>query len=167
MDISIDEERQQMKKLMIGFMVTAITGGASFAQTNFYTNVTNLWYQGGEHRTNVLTIANTRLASNTNDFAGLFLKAHYHAEFAEPDMVSNAFLRVVEVGNTIATTNFVKLWQDRSKDILFFLEMLTEEPLTPQDIQKIKAEKYKALIPHKPLPNADLIEALQKDGYFD
>ena len=156
-----------MKKLRIGFMLTVVVGSASLAQTNFYTNVTNLWYQGGENKTNVLTIANARLDSNTNDFAGLFLKAHYHAEFAEPDMVSNAFLRVVEVGNTIVTTNFVKLWQDRSKDILFFLEMLTEHPLTPQEIQKIKAEKYKAFLPHKPLPNADLIEALQKDGYFD
>jgi len=156
-----------MKKLMIGFMLMAASGSIGLAQTDFYTNVTNLWYQGGENKTNVLTIANARLASDTNDFAGLFLKAHYHVEFAEIDMVSNAFLRAVQVGNTITTTNFVNLWQDRSKDILFFLEMLTEEPLTPQEIQEIKAEKYKAFLPHKPLPNADLIEALQKDGYFD
>jgi len=82
-------------------------------------------------------------------------------------MGSNAFLRVTQVGNTITTTNFVKCWQDRSKDILFFLEMLAEEPLTPQETQEIKAEKHKAFIPHKPFPDADLIEALLKDGYFD
>ena len=33
-----------MKKLLIGFMLTVIAGSASLAQTNFYTNVTNLWH---------------------------------------------------------------------------------------------------------------------------
>ena len=160
----IDDERKQMKKLLIGFMLMVVAEGASLAQTNFYTNVTNLWYQGGENRTNVLTIANARLTANTNDFAGLLLKAHYHITFAEVDMISNAFLRVVQTGNTITTTNFVKCWQGRPDEILFFLGMLADAPITPKDIQE---GKDKSLIPHKPLPNADLIEALQKDGYFD
>ena len=153
-----------MKKLLIGLMLMAVSGSIGLAQTNFYTNVTNLWYQGGGNRTNVLTIANARLAANTNDFAGLLLKAHYHITFAEVDMISNAFFRVIQVGNTITTTNFVKRWQGRPDDFLFFLEILAEEPITPQDIQD---GKNKSLIPEKPLPDADLIEALQKDGYFD
>ena len=156
-----------MKKLMIGFILTATGLSVALAQTNFYTNVTNLWYQGGESKTNVLTIANARLAANTNDFAGLLLKAHYHIEFMEVDMISNAFLRVIQVGNTITTTNFVARWQESSTNILFFLEMLTEDPLPPLTPQEIQAEKQKAFIPEKPLPDADLIEALQKDGYFD
>ena len=163
----IDDERKQMKKLLIGFMLMVIAGRTSLAQTNFYTNVTNLWYQGGESKTNVLTIANDRLAANTNDFAGLILKAYYHVEFAEINMVSNAFLRVVQIGNTITTTNFVDRWQESSRNILFFLEFMAEEPLTPQEIQEIEAERYKAFIPEKPFPDADLLEALQMDGYFD
>ena len=35
-----------MKKLMIGFMLAVGGAGAGLTQTNFYTNVTNLWYQG-------------------------------------------------------------------------------------------------------------------------
>ena len=31
---------------MIGFMLTVVSGSIALAQTNFYTNVTNLWYQG-------------------------------------------------------------------------------------------------------------------------
>ena len=89
-----------MKKLMIGFMLMGVAGSVSLAQTNFYTNVTNLWYQGGEARSNVLTIANARLATNTNDIAGLILKAHYHVEFLEVAAISNAFLRVIQVGDT-------------------------------------------------------------------
>ena len=153
-----------MKKLMIGFMLMGIVGSTSFAQTNFYTNVTNLWYQGGESRSNVIAIANARLATNTNDFAGLLLKAHYHLEFSEIDEMTNGFHRVVQIGNTITTTNFVKCWQEGLKNILFFLKIMAEEPLTPQEIQE---GKDKALIPHTSLPDAELIEALQEDGYFD
>jgi len=50
-----------MKKVLIGFMLAVIGGSVSLAQTNFYTNVTNLWYQG--HKSNVLNIANARLAA--------------------------------------------------------------------------------------------------------
>ena len=155
-----------MKKLLIGFMLAVTGGSVALAQTNFYTNVTNLWYQGGEHRTNVLTIANARLAVNTNDIAGLILKANYHFEFLEDGAISNAYLRVIQVGDTITTTHFVNCWQEGNSRlyILNLLDVIAAMPMTPQLIQ---AEKHKALIPHKPLPDADLIEALQKDGYFD
>jgi len=68
-----------MKKLLIGLWLTIVGGSASLAQTNFYTNVTNLWYQG--YKSNVLNIATARLAVNTNDIAGLILKAEYHFAF--------------------------------------------------------------------------------------
>ena len=153
-----------MKKVLIGFMLAVIGGNACLAQTNFYTNVTNLWYQG--YKTNVLAIANARLAANTNDIAGLILKAEYHFAFLEVEAISNAYLRVIQVGDTITTTNFVKDWQEGlgRQDIIEALDNFAENPVTPQEIQ---AEKHKAFINEKPLPNESLIEALQKDGYFD
>ena len=153
-----------MKKLMTILVLTTAGNIAVLAQTNFYTNVTNLWYQG--HKTNVLAIANTRLAANSNDIAGLILKADYHLEFSEEAALSNALLRVIQVGDTITTTSFVEEWQAGFSRyaILDLLDVIAKKPLTPQQIQ---AEKHKALIPHKPLPDADLLEALQKDGYFD
>ena len=54
-----------MKKLMTILVLTTAGNIAVLAQTNFYTNVTNLWYQG--YKTNVLTIANTRLMANSNE----------------------------------------------------------------------------------------------------
>jgi hypothetical protein len=139
-----------------------VSGSATFAQTNFYTNVTNLWYQG--YKTNVLDIANTRLAANSNDIAGLILKAEYNFEFYEVGDISNAYFRVIQVGDTITTTNFVKRWQELSRErILWILDDFAEEPVTPQDVQE---GKQKALINEKSLP-ASLIEALLKDGYFD
>ena len=162
----INNDRNPMKKLLIGFMLTVIAWSVSLAQTNFYTNVTNLWYQGGAGRSNVLDIANARLAVNTNDMAGLILKAEFHFAFLEDEVVSNAYLRVVQVGDTITTTHFVKNWQEEHsrRFILDLLDMIAKTPLTPQQIQ---AEKHKALLPRKRLPAARLIEALQKDGYFD
>ena len=155
-----------MKKLLIGLLLIAVNGSNGLAQTNFYANVTNLWHQGAESRTNVLAIANARLAINSNDIAGLRLKANYDLEFLEVTSVSNSYLRVIQIGDTIMTTNFVKCWQeDFSRQcILGLLDGISENPLSAQEIQE---GKIKALIPHKPLPDADLIEALQKDGYFD
>ena len=152
-----------MKKLLIGFMLTAMSGSVALAQTNFYTNVTNLWYQG--YKTNVLEIANTRLAANSNDIAGLILKAEYNFEFYETGNISNAYLRVIQVGDTITTTNFVNYYQKMTRGrILAILDDFAEEPVTIQDIQE---GKQKALINEKPLPSARLIEALLKDGYFN
>ena len=155
-----------MKKLLMGFMLAVVNGGVVFAQTNFYTNVTNLWYQGGEFRTNVLTIANARLAANSNDIAGLILKAEYNLEFYNVGDISNSYLRVIQVGDTITTTNFVKDWQEEMSkaSILGILDDFAETPVTPQEIQK---EKPKAFLKHKRMTHDSLIEALQKDGYFD
>ena len=153
-----------MKKLMIGFLLAVLGGGTSLAQTNFYTNVTNLWYQG--YKTNVLAIANARLAANSNDIAGLILKAEYHLAFCENAALSNAYLRVIQRADSITTTNFVKCWQEEGgrQDYLDTLDYMAENPLTPQQIQE---ESLKGFINEKPLPDAYLIEALQKDGHFD
>jgi len=153
-----------MKKLLIGFMLTVTSGSVALAQTNFYTNVTNLWYQG--YKTNVLDIANTRLAKNTNDMAGLILKAEYHLEFYNVGDISNSYLRVIQVGDTITTTHFVKDWQEKMSKASFLgiLDDFAENPVTPQEIQK---EKPKSLLKFKRMTHDSLIEALQKDGYFD
>ena len=154
-----------MKKLIMGLMLVIATVNVGLAQTNFYTNATNLWHQGGGARSNVLEIANARLAIDTNDIAGLILKANWHFTFMEEGAVSNAYLRVIQVGDTITATNFVKEWQEGKarEDILDLLDVIAEIPMTPQQIQ---AEIHKSLLP-KPLPDTELIEALQKDGFFD
>jgi len=150
-----------MKKLVVILIV--ISGSVVFAQTNFYTNVTNLWHQG--YKSNVLEIAEQRLNINSNDIAGLILKADYNFEFYEVDSLSNAYLRVIQIGDTITTTNFMERYQKASREsILGILDDFAEEPVTNADIQE---GKQKALIKYKNLTHSRLIEALQKDGYFD
>ena len=152
-----------MRKFMTILALIIVGSGTAFAQTNFYTNVTNLWEEG--YKTNVLAIANARLAVNSNDIAGLILKAEYNFEFYEVGDISNAYLRVLQVGDIITTTNFMERYQGRSREsIIGILDDFSEEPVTVEEIQE---GKRKALIKYKPLPRARLIEALQKDGYFD
>ena len=94
-------------------MLMVVTGSTGLAQTNFYTNVTNLWYQG--YKTNVLEIANTRLGANSNDIAGLILKAEYHLAFCEDAALSNAYLRVIQVADTITTTKLLYVCRNGEK----------------------------------------------------
>ena len=143
-----------MKKLMIGFILIGVVGNVSLAQTDFHTNVTNLWYQG--YKSNVLEIAEQRLSVNTNDIAGLILKAEYHLEFYELSAISNAYLRIVQVADMITTTNFVYCWQERGRrqNLLDILDYMAENPRTPQQIQ---TESLKGFIKYKPFPSSRLI----------
>jgi len=133
---------------------------ACHAQTNFYTNVTNLWYQG--HKSNVLEIAEQRLTADTNDIAGLILKLEFAVEFLEFPMFSNTVQRVLAVGQTVASPNFAREFQEYAEDINDILFAL---PFYPAN--EIAADKLKALIPNKPLAADDVIKALQDDGYFE
>ena len=154
-----------MKKITLSLLLMFAGLSTSLAQTNFYTNVTNLWYQG--YKTNVLAIANERLAANSNDIAGLILKAEYHVAFTEVAEISNAYLRVIQVADTVTTTNFVANWtmeRGGREDYLRILDVVAELKLTPEQLEK---ERKKGFIKGKTLPDGYLIEALQKDGYFD
>lgn len=148
-----------MKPLLQIYLLTF--GFCVQAQTNFYANITNLWYQG--YKTNVLAIANARLAQNSNDIAGLILKMEYHLAFSEMSEMSNSFWRVVNVGETITTPNFAAEFPSKKEHLINILDSINENPLSPAELIE---EQSKGNIIHKPLP-AVLIEALQKDGYFD
>lgn len=140
----------------------AVNVSSGLAQTNFYyTNVTNLWYQG--YKSNVLAIADARLAQNTNDIAGLILKMEYYTEFSVMSEISNSFWRVINVGDTITTSNFVARFPRKQENLLTILSFIDENPLSPAELA---IEQAKGNINHKLFPD-HLIEALQKDGYFD
>ena len=128
--------------------------------TSLYTKLVNLWSQG--KTTDVLEIADARLAADTNDIAGLILKAKCHLDSYEVSALSNAYLRVIQVGDTITTTHFMEHYQLTSrKSILGLLDDLAENPITPQENTQNAFRKYEWTA------HGSLIEALQKDGYFD
>jgi hypothetical protein len=130
------------------------------AQTNFYTTVTNSWYQGD--KSNVFVMAESRLAQNTNDIAGLILKLECQFAWLDLAQLSNSVLRVIQVGDTITSTNFVQKFQIERQELLDDLELLKTYP-TPEGLP---TERQKGNISQKELPTF-LFDALYKDGYFN
>ena len=72
---------------------------SSFAQTNApmdnFSVVTNLWYNG--YKSNVLAMAEQRLAANSNDLAGLVMMMEYNLEYSNDSCLSNDIFRVLSV----------------------------------------------------------------------
>ena len=74
------------------------------AQSDLYATVTNLWWNGP--KTNILAIAEERLAANTNDIVGIVLKTEYDISFSPATVLSNSFRRVLSVGALVDTPAF-------------------------------------------------------------
>jgi hypothetical protein len=150
---------KKARTFLMGITVALSCAGHAGA-TDFHSNVTTLWFQGD--KSNVLEIAEQRLNTDTNDIAGLILKYEFQLEFLETASLSNSAQRVLSVGATVVSTNFVQAFPDYIENIHAALDFLPH--YTPTEILE---DKPKALIPYKPLVATDIIKALQDDGYFD
>ena len=126
-----------------------------------FTTVTNLWYEG--HKSNVLAIAEQRLAANSNDLAGAIIMLDYDLEFSNEGNYSNDVRRILSSTNNLPMGTFVNNIDLISSTLNGFLDYLSSNPMTPADIQK---EKSKALIIHKPMSNEILLQWLHDDGLF-
>ena len=89
--------------IAIAAVLVALVGSSS-AQTDLYSTVTNLWWEGP--KTNILAIAEERLAANTNDIVGIVLKTEYDISFSPASVISNSFRRVLSVGAHVDTPAF-------------------------------------------------------------
>lgn len=125
----------------------------------FYTNVTNLWKRG-EH-TNVLALANARLASNTNDIGGLILKAAYDYAYSDRNTLSNSLIRVIRVGKNIHTPCFTPIFRFSCLDIKSIFDTLATET-----DEEHAADILKLQGPHHSFPFSILLRALDRDRHF-
>lgn len=135
-----------MKKALCPFIVSLIIAPALTAEPPaFFSNVTNLWYQG--QMSNVLEIAAQRLAANPNDFAGLLLKMEYelNSEFDDLSCVSNSILAALAVSTNITTALFSQLKEDFQYSLEDFLELLSDERM----LANKEEDKAKAFLPGK------------------
>lgn len=74
-----------------------------FAQ-DLYSTITNIWWNGP--KTNIFTVANERLSSDTNDIVGIVLRMEGEWTFGNASSISNATHRYLSVGATIRTPAF-------------------------------------------------------------
>ena len=134
---------------------------ALHAQTNYYSLVTNLWFQG-EHAT-VLCLATNRLAANTNDIAGWITLAEYSMTFDDASSLSNVFTHTLECGSNITSTAFSDVFPDMTDSFCHMLDFVaTYCPTAEEQAEDIR----KAHVSGKPFLYAEYLKALDVDGYF-
>ena len=127
--------------------------------SSYFTNVTNEWWQG--RQTNVLSMAESRLAANTNDIAGLLMKASYDFDFSNSTTLSNTLVRVLSVGETVTFPAFTNAFRLTRLDIQgTFMTLGSETP------EEHATDMLKVMGPGHPMAYSDELKALDDDGYF-
>ena len=140
-------------------LVTFAFAVATQASTTF-DNFTNLWYTA--QYSNALAIANQRLAANSDDIAGVLMKASWDFEFLEPSALSNTLVRVIQIGNTCHTPAFTNIFKITKIDAHC---LLVDFALAPP-AERI-ADRGKRGLPGKLPHYLEELKALDDDGYFD
>ena len=133
-----------MRKLTASVML--LMAACATAQTNApidnFALVTNLWWNG--YKTNVLQIAEQRLAINSNDIVGLILKLEYDVEFINLQLISNSVFSVAQCGRTISTPLFSQRLSQREEDLEEILDLVAIYPM-----EEYESDKAKAFLPGK------------------
>ena len=139
----------------------------TFAQTNLppidnFTLVTNLWFNG--YKSNVLAMAEERIAINSNDLAGLVLKMEYDFAFMNASCISNDIFSVIARAGTITNTTVKSHYAEMKSFLESFLSYL-EEDYHPT-LAEIEADRAKALLIHKQMTHERYLKWLHDDGLF-
>ena len=140
--------------------VLVMIAGSSSAQTDLYSTVTNLWWEGP--KTNILAIAEERLAANTNDIVGIVLKTEYDISFSPATVLSNSFRRVLAVGAEVDTPAFAAAYPRIAWNVSGMFVVLFRE--TPESFEN---ERPKGFILHKEMDMKWAWDALHEDGWLD
>ena len=147
-----------MKKTL--FTMLLATVASSVSASAYYDTITNLWFTA--HQTNVLALANQRLMANTNDIAGLLIRASWDFAFSDSTAISNSLERVLSVGGAITTPAFTNEFAFTRIDIQFTLDNLAVRPEEERAADILKSSSPGRL-PHF----YEDLKALDDDGYFD
>ena len=146
-----------MKKVFV-LVVLFLYGHISWASV-YFTNVTNEWLQG--RHTNVLYLAEQRLAANTNDIAGWLLKASWDFAHEDAAVLTNSMRRIISEGSKITTVAFSNVFSVTKLDVDCMMEYLKGETMMQRD-----ADIEKSSRPGVMLHYVNELQALDEDGYF-
>lgn len=100
--------------LLAAFLL-CITMTVQADPTPFSTNIDTMWFAG--NKSGALAIANTRLAANANDIAGLLITLEYQMDYSDITHLKATMDKIISVGGAITTTNFAKLYPDLKDDL--------------------------------------------------
>lgn len=158
-----------MKKVNLFVPLILACAFSLHAQTNYppvdnFVLVTNLWYQGS--KSNVLAIAEQRLAANPNDLAGLVLKMEYDFSFLNFSSISNSMLAVIHAVQAISNNN-----SHVSSHTYEITNELTSVLLLLRDVYRptpaeVEHDRAKAFLIHKTMTFEDYLKWIHEDGLF-
>ena len=150
-----------MKRHIFLSIISLVMSSDIYAQTNYYSLVTNLWHQGAH--TSVVELAQLRLAANTNDIAGLITMAGYDLVYSCDDAYSNIVPHVLSVASNITSTAFSADLEFMTLDLTESLYFLTIYHPTEAERQE---DMRKAALPGKFFIYEEPLRLLDEDGYF-
>jgi hypothetical protein len=148
-----------MYRILFAIWMFLVAASAAKSQTNFYENVSSLWFSG--KKCDVLQIAEQRLQKNPNDIAGLLLKVEYQTEYLQFVEITNNSSKILELGKVYTGTNFAKVFPILKADYEVLSQVIKHYP--PNEYA---ADLAKTNIIGKTMSCDAEIRALQKDGYF-
>ena len=127
---------------------------------NTYHAVTNDWYNA--NFSNVLELAELRLATNTNDLVGAYLKLSWDICFSDASTLSNSVTRVLDIGDTVQNAAFSnEYWRLRPMTVSFRDDIL---PMYTEEVRQ--QELVRSTQPHKPIPERKWLKLLWDENLW-
>ncbi len=127
---------------------------------NTYHAVTNDWYNA--NFSNVLELAESRLAANTNDLVGAYLKLSWDICFSDASTLSNSVTRVLSIGDTVQNVAFSnEYWRLRPMTVSFRDDIL---PMYTEEVRQ--QELVRSTQPHKPIPERKWLKLLWDENLW-
>ena len=127
---------------------------------NTYHAVTNDWYNA--NFSNVLELAELRLAANTNDLVGAYLKLSWDICFSDASTLSNSVTRVLDIGDTVQNAAFSnEFWRLRPMTVSFRDDIL---PMYTEEVRQ--QEQVRSMQPHKPIPERKWLKLLWDENLW-
>ena len=125
-----------------------------------YASVTNDWYNG--NFSNVLELSSARLAANTNDLVGAYLKLSWDICFADIPTLSNSVTRTIALSDAVTNAAFSNDFQRLRPVMVAFRDNVL--PTVTEEMRL--AELPKASLPHKPIPEKRWLKLLWDNGMW-
>ena len=161
------DTRKERNKEMTGkttmlaalFMMAGAVAAAAPSQDSYHA-VTNDWYNG--NFSNVLELSSARLAANTNDLVGAYLKLSWDVCFADIPTLSNSVTRAITLSDAVTNAAFSNDFQRLRPVMVAF-----RDQVLPNVTEEMRlAELPKASLPHKPIPEKRWLKLLWDNGMW-
>ena len=141
-------------------MAALATVALASPSENTYHAVTNDWYNA--NFSNVLELAESRLAANTNDLVGAYLKLSWDICFSDASTLSNSVTRVLDIGDTVQNAAFSnEFWRLRPMTVSFRDDIL---PMYTEEVRQ--QEQVRSMQPHKPIPERKWLKLLWDENLW-